>query len=1290
MSGKKYLTGQTYFKPTYIEGLKYIIPDYLFDDDVSTFGVEEDINDLVINSHINLAENFSSLIQIDPVVGTIYSSINTIDGLAPYFVKQNDLTVISPDTFNINVLRLFGKSINEFSTSSEFSDYLEDTLLSSIRLNSPVISDWATSTSHRYLIENLSWLYFLNTSGVTFNPSSLVRDILVEKTFYGKTIELNDCLKLLLEFIWKNEYTDYYPSVFASGAGKYLSGTQGLDNLKTWIDVLYSPLFSDRSNFFVKDKFEYYFQTRSNRASKVGAGPFNRLIKAMSFLAFDISDQSELLKSIYDIEDCPDEYLPLMAELIGWDLFGSNPQRWRLQLKNAVEVYKKIGTKKSIQFALNTVFPKDIFNIESRVTELWESYVPFLLHYSLATESSYFKSLATWTPQLASQMNVVGYSSSSLDESIKCAVDRIIYETYLQFSGSFNIPDKSNKFYYRGREYPIPPFEEYPYYVNVELSKDMIEFMADRLVCFGVRNDFAVDFINYVTSSSLEADDDIRSSSWLFFTSGYSEPPNISRLIQNLNSEKFEYASLWSGKSSHFKLILDALEFDFSKSNSDDIDSEDALLIAADIINKVAPAHAIPLVRLTVSSQDFINFQSSATPAIYPYVNEPFAGRIGENRNVSGIMLSTYLRGINTAGKTISRQNLVSRVDPLFTGATFTGENLDRTTVRRRAYENLLPMAGYYDRTGFNMPVGLYMTSSLSGLPLGFIPSSLSFQTISDYKNIPDVYSRCNTLNSNASYFGYNVSNTLPCRGMPVGYLLGNHLTRGELSPVIETMHALKEREKPILASATLYSSSINDDYTFSVSNVFQSLANSATNNLGWFPVSVNDYFNFEFGRDLHKLYRYYTKDFERHQLAENILDFDGPTIFSHTFGPVLINHDFSFKGTNGDTLISTSVSSSIDHSPSGPVFSIGGGYGSYAASTSTSMYVDDYELINSSIIHGVEFIQTSGGSVKNSIEAINIPYSQKKIYDDPYMFDNTFIKLVAKNKFPRIRLDISKYLSPNSIQKYNFLMPDCKYSIKAKCLASDKTGLKLGNQVVGFWIHTKPEGGTMWSLKNDGTWERHNQLISRYDIFYSYYHGYYLPLRNRNEEASVSSNFECLDLVTNISQNVSPIIRLKESDFEEFEFTFNTCNNSIVIPADYLETYGQVHRKTQNYVIEFFAYPYNDPDDKFILLDKIEMQNKTFKRLSERLVLQGCPETRLELTKKEVMNIFRFWNDIVGKNSNPGLASRRIAEGASELFLASERGGSRYDYRFVKEDGAYAYHVFTNNVMFSEIQFFV
>ncbi len=677
MVNKSYLNDQTYYKSNYSKALEYIVPKYLIYDDLNKFGQAIDLKDQIINSHIDVANNISSILNISSIPGTVFSSINSFQGISKYFIKQNRLSEITAESFYREILDRVDVDYSDFDSSGDFKSYLDVTLLPSIRLNYPSLyfsNGDSFSATHTYLIDNLSWLYFLNTSGPITNIYSELSDLIASNLYFGNSISINDCIKLLTQFLWKNNLTNYYPSTFLSSTGEYVSGTQQLEKLKTWIDIVYSPLYADRSDYTVKDRFDLFRDNTLKIKNKVPNGPFHKLLQIISLAAFDINDGTEKLKSLNDIEECPEEYLPLLADLIGWKLFGSNPERWRLQLRNAVSVYKKAGTKKSIQFALNSVFPKDVFSIESKLNELWESYVPYLIYYSLATESPYFKSNDTWTRELSEQLEVGYYSYSSIDENIRLATDRIIYEVknVSSLSGSFNFPSNLSSFNYRGRDYSIPPFEEYPYYVNVEIDEEMVDTIVDRLVCFGVSKSFANKVGQYIKSNTLNVDDIARSNSWLFFTSGYNEPPNISDIVSTLNSKKFEYVSLWSGKSSHFRLDLQASDFDFSNKDEKE-DTGDAPQIASQIVNEFAPAHAIPLINLNLSAIDYTDSDISLFQKIALDKSE-----LSENVNsisnhqISALYVSSYKRN-TSSGYDLQRKDL---------------QTLQSSLLKTQSYEN--------------------------------------------------------------------------------------------------------------------------------------------------------------------------------------------------------------------------------------------------------------------------------------------------------------------------------------------------------------------------------------------------------------------------------------------------------------------------------------------------------------------------------------------------------------------------------------------------------------------------
>ena len=92
-------SSQSYFKRNYLDTVKIITPDVYFDDDISLSGVEVTEVDQLINSHI-LAADSSAVIYVSSLSNVEYlSSVNAVGGISKYFVKQNNLTWVSPTNF---------------------------------------------------------------------------------------------------------------------------------------------------------------------------------------------------------------------------------------------------------------------------------------------------------------------------------------------------------------------------------------------------------------------------------------------------------------------------------------------------------------------------------------------------------------------------------------------------------------------------------------------------------------------------------------------------------------------------------------------------------------------------------------------------------------------------------------------------------------------------------------------------------------------------------------------------------------------------------------------------------------------------------------------------------------------------------------------------------------------------------------------------------------------------------------------------------------------------------------
>ena len=791
----KLRSASQYPKPKFEQAVRYIIPSLYFEEDNSKNIKEVDIFDQIINSQLNVINNISSVVYVSSLPGTAFSGLDTAEGISQFFVKQNNLTDIDINDFERKILIPLDKSFRSFDSSSEFSDYVTDTLLPGIRVNSPTLdflNGGNASANHVYLITNLSWLYFLNLSStsITYNPSSFVHDLLVNKIFIGDQIAVNDAMRGLTTYIWNNYEsnatfqtlnllpTDFRPPSFTQNDA-YTSGIQQLDKLLTLIDILYSPLYIDQADVRVRDAIQDYLINQTTLTSKVNTGPFIKLVKAFSFAFADYNNNVDKLEILNDLDLCPDELLPELARIIGWKLFGSEPDRWRLQIANAVDIYRKVGTKKSIQFAVDSILGQDVFDVSSNISELWESYIPNLIYYALATQSTLLESFDTWTPDIANTFNIGAYSIFFMDENIRLCVDQIIYELCLDYRSKFILNGKpfpigsvNFVFNYRNRTISIPPFEEYPYYLNIQVTYDMVDSIVDKLVCFGVRQEFAIQVGEYIKNNILKNTDELAiKNGWLFFTSGAEYAPNWNSVIKDISNTKSEYLGLWNGKSSHFKLLLEASGFDFNKTSLE-ADSSETVKIVAQTAKEFSPAHSIPDVMLLINAQE--NYTNSHALANFVNVNkvEQAALLTASSNGFSmfgntAIAMSSYKRGLTASTvPTFSRGDVDSLTDSLVS-PNGTTANIPRRAHRRRNLKNIIPKDGFYDRTGFNIPVSFqdYSIGDDTFLPLGFVPSSLQYVPITDYNNIPAIYNICENLNSSSVYNGVAVSNTYPVRG---------------------------------------------------------------------------------------------------------------------------------------------------------------------------------------------------------------------------------------------------------------------------------------------------------------------------------------------------------------------------------------------------------------------------------------------------------------------------------------------------------------------------------------------
>ena len=704
-------TKRKFFNRNFSEVIEVFLPDQYVQSDLDISGLVVDPSLDVIKSHVEIANNIQS---IRPLSAGDKFTLNNFAGITPFFIKQNNFTRISSEEFDRHILNPLGYSFKDFDSDKEFRAALETNIIPSIQTNYPQ-EPFADASGIDELTYRLGWFYFLaGSSTYSYQPSSTVVDYFVDHLYKGVNLTVADGINALTTFIWNNQnsLSAYIPTDFLSGTATYTSGTQSLEKLKTYNSILYSTDYLNLSDSKVKDAFDLFSQTQEYYNDTVSNGPFWRLVKAFSYAFADSQNEVNQIETLYDLEQCPDYLLPELAKLIGWELIGYDPIKWRLQLANAVSIYKAAGTKKSIVTAINSVFTPGVVDVSGNIQELWESYIPFLIMYSLATESIHFKDYSTWTPDKAVQLGLFDFDFTNFENNIKLAVDKILVILFQEYPDHFRLAGKpfpvnssSFVFNYRNTDYPIPPFEEIPYYVNCDISKPFLLRLADLLVCFGVPSEFALKVRDYIDVNTISTVDEAyqdysENNGWLFFTLTHQQAPNWDSIVIDPRNQKENYLSLWNGKSSHYKLNFEAAAFDFSK-DTFEVDSRLAILTANRLADIFSPAKAIKDSSVFLRDTDFHSYEDLINPDIYLDKGDELSG------DVSSIVLSnTEVRAMDllagAAEFTGGRSSFATIVNTELSSAS-TIVSL-RNSYRRRGLHNKLNIAGFYDRTGFNQP----------------------------------------------------------------------------------------------------------------------------------------------------------------------------------------------------------------------------------------------------------------------------------------------------------------------------------------------------------------------------------------------------------------------------------------------------------------------------------------------------------------------------------------------------------------------------------------------------------
>ncbi len=1314
-----------YSKINFVDAVKIITPDLYIEDDVAVSGYQVKLTDRVINSHLFSIANIANTLDISALsTRPNFSAINTATGFGQYFVKQNKLTNITPNRFEKKVLRPLGYKYQDYSTSAEFHDFLSGTLLPKITLNSESLhTDTSSvfgstaSATHEFLISELSWLYFLNTAGPVTDPSTIVASSITDKFYNGRSYLINDGIKDYQKYLWNN-YSNFssiesrmLPSAFLSGAGTYTSGNQNLEKLQTLVDVIYSPLHIDREDKTVVNALESFLGSASTvLATTEEAGPFNKFLRAFSYSLRDIDNEVENITTLNSIQDCPAEYLPYLASLLGWKLYGNNETSWRNQIANATDLYKKKGTKQGLIDAMNSVIVQNPIDVSNTVTEMYESYIPRLLYYLLITETGTLFNLNTFDINTALEYGAVpeSYSPTNKDQNIRAAVDSIMMRAVERFPHLFfirNQPFRVNVledgtgwlgpivkvednyytgtlqtqdsrkvailrdpnfvFNYRNAEMPIPPWDEEKFYRNCMVTKELLNFYRNELerycVPAALRDSF-YDFTYSYTASSNSETDLYLGNGYLFFTSSLQFPPNYDDILEQKDIKDYDDLTLWSGKSSTFDFTVCAGDFSsILFQDSSGLYTKEEILETLSIVDEFSPAKAVPRTRLVLGQQEFTSGLDFICPSVRFRLHDvPDGSGALSNYEVCG----AYVRG---TGFALGRQKYASFDDsrsqvahnniPVFSReqARFSNNIADsvvntddvvpatsgipRRSIRRRDFYNTLNEKGWYNRGGYSMPSFYNNTSAhINAMPLGIIPSSLSFADGS-FENLSGVYAKdCAGSASTRSYFGLNVSNAFLTRdyGTLQFSSCDQFVRRDILAEEVYTLFKFEEMKKSAIAqdivdlnyellSASAPWYNIRTSYANRIDDVGYDKFTS--------PVLDKRVLSRGDSKGVQEIYNTYNKYFQTSidgsSLPQSLLltlDRGGANILSHTYGPLYFNANFELDGSSVTDepslagLVSTKLSSPyiINLNASGTSFP-----GVSAVTLSSTPFYGAPEFTADNILSGVSLIDTSAHpdmSSNNRFIIYDLDALQETTdsqYDN-YLINNRCIYVQTSGVgLPRIKFDLSG-VSP---EENNILIPEHDFELSVDFTSGKLDTAVVGGGEIGVILRTKTEQTVdgrpvvfVWSPQQK--WEMVDvssladsrdgisNVLSKHTHFFS-----------DQEAETVFQDTNC-DTTLN---NYSVLKYIKKDNITTAKLSFHTKNQLTDVPfaygvyydADNSDVYNgrsvQLHRadisdrtKSQNYIIEVFQVPKNNPQKEFVIFDKINVVDKTLNEAAQ------------------------------------------------------------------------------------------
>jgi hypothetical protein len=944
-------------KHDYIEVVNRGVPEFYRVTDYRTYGSEEDVSLTFLGKLLKAAIQNELLFEV---------SGRTKEQVAEYFVPDSR-TYVTPNSFQGKILAIYGLTYDDFASKTEFKSWLTNTFLPDAVLNDPTgfygeLSSYGFGTysslelTHEYLLDSLGLFYMMNTSSLegaaaSSYASAIEVEYLADAVYDGKEATAQEALNALFRFFWENrENSTFYRGFLPEGYGLpnselsanvHLSGTQLYEairaQLETWTDKRL------KNHDFYKNSLTAVITNAGVFPTKLrDAGPFQRFLKALSLGVADINLILEEISDLLSIDDCPEQFLELLANNIGWQLLTGEHSRWRAQLRNAVLMYKSKGSVLGLEAACKLIFPDGIFTASS-VLETWESYIPKLLYYMvknksfIAKEGLEFEPLTTtfkgnWPDGI--RFNQASRNlPDAKDRNHRFLVDSILERFHNKFGGAIQIrgksftqlpiwtclPEGQRGFFHRN--YPndpsnlegffvaVPPWEKYGFYTETEIDAERISFFCD--VLSGSRYDGGFEVDEYIVEAfSNLANGAINSAyaasgtpvyaennKFRLFTSDHVLPPDYLDYIEFGETDSLADFDVWNTKGSHLFATFNAESLDFVVNAYDTFRSKAALETYRDVLRTFVPLHAVVRVLLYLDLED--TYIPSGTLCVFQdaCLDDFNTAWLGSRRtnfwagaSGTGDLSATYVNGDG-------------RILPSYDSASSTfwqasATDLDRNASRRRNYRYTLDCYPYM-RGGKSMPIALTYYDGSSSNPYlnsdeyivkGFEYDRQAFEAPSS------------VVWDNSGFYS-----STGCESEKIS---------GDFS--LSTLYPFRSASEEDFQCSSL------PVYRDTLKGVMEVMTNRTLQGDRFFDFTDASYRGFEFGTTLHESYSIYKNEFSgslENNQSPNQPYYGGHNFLSYAFGPTIWNSDFQYKGSIAQFSEIITAASSLypTYTPGGP-----------------------------------------------------------------------------------------------------------------------------------------------------------------------------------------------------------------------------------------------------------------------------------------------------------------------------------------------------------------------------------